>query len=294
VLLVYGLSKAPDAGWGSGQTIGLLVGAAALLAVFVVIEGRQTQPLLPLSIFRIGSVAGANVVGIVAGATLVGMFFLLTLYVQEVLHYSALRTGVTFLAVGGTSIFAAGAAEPLVGRIGAKGVMAIGVALMGLANLWLAFIPVDGSYAADLLPGYIAAGIGVAFVFVPVSIAALAGVEGRMSGIASGLINTTEQVGAAVGVAIASSLFATHAQSLLASGHTPPDALTHGFRYGFWSLVAFAGIGLVAVVALVKSEHAEAETEAAVCSFTMNRATSKAISAAVLPVEEAGRPATTA
>jgi len=231
ILLVYALSKAPDVGWSSGRTIGLLIAAVALLIAFVAIESRQEEPLLPLSIFRLGSVAGANVVGLVAGAVLVGMFFLLTLYVQEVLHYSALRTGVTFLALGGTSILAAGAAEGLVGRIGAKSVMGIGIALMGAANIWLAFIPVDGSYVSDLLPGYIAAGIGVSFVFVPVSIAALGGVEGRLSGIASGLINTTEQVGAAIGVAIASSIFATHAQSLLSSGHSPPDALTHGFRF---------------------------------------------------------------
>jgi len=290
ILLVYALSKAPDVGWGSGRTIGLLIAAAVLMVAFVVVETRESQPLLPPSIFRLGSVAGANVVGLVAGATLVGMFFLLTLYVQEVLHYSALRTGVTFLALGGTSILAAGAAEGLVGRIGAKAVMGIGITLLGASNIWLAFIPVNGSYAGDLLPAYIAAGIGVSFVFVPVSIAALAGVEGRLSGVASGLINTTEQIGGALGVAIASSIFATHANSLLSSGHSPPDALTSGFRLGFWSLVVFAAVGLAAVVTMVKAEHAEVAPDAtpvaAPCSFTLNRAATSAISVAVLSGDE--------
>jgi EmrB/QacA subfamily drug resistance transporter len=290
ILLVYSLSKAPDVGWSAASTIILLIVAAVLLAAFVVIESREREPLLPLSIFRLGSVTGANIVGLAVGATLVGMFFLLTLYVQEVLHYSALKTGVTFLAIGGTSIPAAAAAEVLVGRIGGKAVMGIGMALMGVASALLAFIPIDGSYVSDLLPAYIAAGIGVPFVFVPVSIAALAGVEARLSGVASGLINTTEQIGAALGVAIVSSVFATHAASLLKSGHSPADAFTSGFRLGFWVLVVFCAIGLVAVLTLVHAEHAEVAPEhvhrAATSTLAMNRAATGALSLAMLAGEE--------
>jgi len=289
MLLVYGLSKAPQAGWGSASTIVSLVASAALLVAFVVIERREEQPLLPLSIFRVGSVAGANVVGFAVGAVLIGMFFVLTLYVQEVLGYSALKTGVTFLGVGGTSILAAGAAEALVGRIGAKPVMTVGVVLMGAAAVRLAFIPVQGSYASDLLPAYIATGIGVSFVFVPVSIAALGGVEGRLSGIASGLINTSEQIGGALGVAVASTVFATHAQSLIKSGHEPTQALTSGFQWAFWAMFAFAALGLVAALTMVRAEHAEAPIEeyhrAAPSTLGFNRAATGGLSLALLNQE---------
>ena len=296
MLLVYGLSKAPSAGWGSAETISALVGAALLLVAFLVIESRQAEPLMPLSIFRVGSVAGANLVGFAIGAILFGMFFILTLYVQEVLNYSPLEAGITFLALGGTSIVAAGLSEPLIARIGPKAVMAIGMVLMAAASAWFAFIPVDGSYAANLLPGYLAAGVGVPFVFVPVSIAAVSGVESRLTGVASGLINTNEQIGGALGVAITSTVFATHAQSLLESGHAPQDALTSGFRLAFWAVFVIAVAGLIAVIALVRGEDAEAAPEhqnrAAPSTLCMNRAATSAASVSLLS-DEPAQPAAT-
>src|SRR3954453_21755828 len=183
VLLVYGISKAPDNGWAAAQTIGLLIGFAVLMAAFVFIEHREKDPLMPLGIFRIRTVTGANVVGLLLGGALFSMFFLLTLYVQQVLHYSAIKTGVTFLATAGTAVVAAGLAQELVNRIGVKLVTVFGMLMMGAALFWYTQISVHGSFVGGPLAGYILAGIGIAFSFVPVSIAALAGVPESESGL---------------------------------------------------------------------------------------------------------------
>src|SRR5213078_3646014 len=195
-LLVYAISKAPLDGWGDTTTIVLLVAASALIVFFVFWEMRVPNPLMPLSIFRIRTLAGANVVGLLLGASIFADFYLLTLYVQNVLHYSALKTGITFLATAGT------------------------VVLNTVALIWYAQIPVDGSYASDLLGGYVMFGFGLAFAFIPVSIAALAGVGPREAGLASGLLNTAQQVGGAVGVAIATSIWVSHSTHLLQTGES--------------------------------------------------------------------------
>src|SRR2546428_12068962 len=153
---------------------------------------------MPFRIFRTRTVAGANIVGFFLGAVVFANFFLLTLYVQNVLHYSALRTGVTFVATAGTSVLSAGVAQALTTKIGPKPVMAVGLALLTGGMIWYSQIPVHGSYAADLLPGYLMVGVGIAFAFVPVSIAALTGVAEREAGLASGLINTSQQIGGAI------------------------------------------------------------------------------------------------
>src|SRR5204863_6785569 len=196
-LLVYAISKAPLDGWGDTTTIVLLVAAAALIVFFVAWEARAPNPLMPLSIFRIRTLAGANTVGLLLGASIFADFFLLTLYVQNVLGYSPLKTGITFLATAGTVVVVAGLSQWLTTRVGARPVMALGLALNTGALIWYAQIPVDGSYTRDLLGGYVMFGFGLAFAFIPVSIAALAGVSHEEAGLASGLLNTAQQVGGA-------------------------------------------------------------------------------------------------
>ena len=260
-LLVYAISKAPDVGWATGRTIGLLVGAGVLLAAFAAIETRQASPLVPFRIFRTKTLAGANVAGFLLGAVIFANFFVLTLYVQQVLGFSALKTGLTFLATAGTLIPVAGLSQALVTKVGVRPVMTVGLALVAGAMVWYAQIPVRGHYAADLLPGYLMMAFGMAFSFIPVSVAALAGVESHEAGLASGLINTSQQIGGALGVAIASTVAFTHMRTLLASGHPQPEALTSGFALAFWVL---AGIGVAAVAAavvLVRSSEVVVEAE---------------------------------
>src|SRR4051812_16151848 len=176
-LLVYGVSQAPQDGWTSGSTIARLAVAVLLLVAFLVIETRATDPLMPFRIFRVRTVAGANVAGLLLGAVVFANFFLLTLYVQQVLHWSALKTGGTFIATAGTAILWAGLAQALVTKISAKAVMAVGFAATIAGLVWYTQIPVHASYASDLLPGYLLIGFALPFTFIPVSIAALAGVE---------------------------------------------------------------------------------------------------------------------
>jgi EmrB/QacA subfamily drug resistance transporter len=260
-LLVYGISKAPDAGWASAQTIGVLVASGILLAAFVVIELRASSPMMPFRIFRVRSVTGANVCGLLLGAVIFSNFFLLTLYVQQILHYSALKAGLAFLATAGTVIPVAGLSQMLVTRIGPRPVLAIGFALITGAMLWYTQIPVDGKFLTDLLPGYLLMGVGMAFTFIPVSIAALAGVEHREAGLASGLINTSQQIGGALGVAIAATVALTHAKTLIASGQDPVSAQTSGFSLGFWVITAFSAAGIAAAAVLVRGQELDAVTE---------------------------------
>ncbi len=261
-LLVYAISKAPDVGWAAGRTIGLLVAAAVLLAAFVAVEARQGSPLVPFSIFRTKTLTGANAAGFLLGAVVYSSFFVLTLYVQQVLGYSALKTGLTFLATAGTVIPVAGASQALVTRIGVRPVMTVGLALITGAMLWYAQIPVHGRFAGDLLPGYLMMGVGMAFAFIPVSIAALAGVAPQEAGLASGLINTSQQIGGALGVAIASTVAFTHVKTLLVSGHTQPEALTGGFGLAFWVLAGFGAASVAAAALLVRSGEVVVEAEA--------------------------------
>jgi EmrB/QacA subfamily drug resistance transporter len=261
-LLVYGISKAPDVGWGSGRTIGFLVAAVVLLAAFLVIEKRHPAPMMPFDIFRTKTVTGANVAGFLLGAVVFANFFLLTLYVQQVLHYSALKTGLTFLATAGTVIPVAGLSQALVTRFGPRPVMAIGLALITAGMVWYAQIPVHASFASDLLPGYLMVGIGMAFSFIPMSIAALAGVRPDEAGLASGLINTSQQIGGALGVAIAATVAFTHTTTLVRTGHDLASAQTSGFALGFWVIAGFGAAAVVATLALVRSQEVTLETGA--------------------------------
>jgi EmrB/QacA subfamily drug resistance transporter len=256
-LLVYAISKAPDVGWATGRTIGLLIASGVLFAAFVFIETHNDAPIVPFRIFRTRTVTGANVVGFFLGAVVFANFFLLTLYVQQVLHYSALRTGLTFLATAGTVIPVAGLSQALVTKVGPRPVLTVGMLLITAAMIWYSQIPTHGSFVSALLPGYLLMGVGMAFAFIPMSIAALAGVEHHEAGLASGLINTSQQIGGALGVAIAATVAFTHMGTLLQSGHSPAEAQTSGFALGFWVLAAIGAAAVVAAVALVRGRELE-------------------------------------
>jgi EmrB/QacA subfamily drug resistance transporter len=256
-LLVYAISKAPDVGWGSSRTILLLVASAALIAAFALIELRTTQPLMPFSIFRIRSLLAANIVGFLLGAVIFANFFVLTLYVQEVLGWSALETGLTFLATAGTTVIWAGVAQALTTRFGPRPVIVIGLLVLAASMGWYTQIPVGGHYWPDLLPAYITFALGLAFAFVPVTIAALAQVAPREAGLASGLINTNQQIGGAIGVAVASTIFISHSKNLLKTGHSPAEALTSGYQWAFWALIALALVGALAAFVLLRGTKIE-------------------------------------
>ena len=262
-LLVYGVSQAPQDGWSSTTTIVRLAIAALLLLAFLVTETRAEDPLMPFRIFRVRTVAGANVAGVLLGAVVFANFFLLTLYVQQVLHWSALKTGLTFIATAGTAILWAGLAQALVTKISAKAVMAAGFVAMIAGLIWYSQIPVDASYASNLLPGYLLIGFALPFTFIPVSIAALAGVEQHEAGLASGLINTAQQVGGAIGVAVTSSVLLTHSNHLLKEGEQFPAAFTSGAQWGFWVTVGIAAVGLLATLVLIREEELATVEEAA-------------------------------
>jgi EmrB/QacA subfamily drug resistance transporter len=255
-LFVYAISKAPDVGWGSAQTILVLLASVALFAISIVIEMRSTAPLVPLSIFRIRSLLGANVAGFLLGAVIFANFFVLTLYVQQVLGWSALRTGVTFLATAGTTVIWAGVAQALATRYSPMPVIVIGMLVLVGSLIWYTQIPVDGHFWPDLLPAYITFALGLAFAFVPVTIAALAQVAPREAGLASGLINTNQQIGGAIGVALASTIFTSQAKSMLKTGHTPAEAFTSGYQHAFWALAAIALVGAVAAFVLLRGTEA--------------------------------------
>jgi EmrB/QacA subfamily drug resistance transporter len=254
-LLVYAISKAPDHGWGTGWTLSRLAVSAILLAAFLIIETRAKHPLMPFSIFRVRTVAGANITGVLLGAVTFANFFVLTLYVQQVLHYSALKTGVTFVATAGTAVLWAGLAQFLATKIGPKPVMVAGFIAMTVGMLWYSQIPTHASFASDLLPGYLFVGFALPFTWIPVSIAALAGVEPHEAGLASGLISTAQQVGGAIGVAVASSVSLSHFNHELKAGLKFPEAFTSGSRWAFWVMVGVAVASLLATITLIRREE---------------------------------------
>ena len=255
VLLVDAISQAPQYGWGATRTIALLAASAALLIAFVVIENRVESPILPLSIFRLRTLSGDVGAGLLLGGSFYAFIFVGTLYMQQVLHYSALKTGIVWLATSITSIALAGLSQLLVTRGGAKFVMAIGMTLIGGGVLWAAQMPVHGHFLANLAGPLIIVGAGTAFAFIPISIAALAGVAEHQSGLASGLLNTSQQIGGAIGVAIASTVAASHTDTLLHAGRAAPTALTGGFHAAFLVLGAIGLIAVPAIFTLVRRDE---------------------------------------
>jgi EmrB/QacA subfamily drug resistance transporter len=265
VLLVYAISQAPRYGWGATRTIAVLAGAAVLLASFLAIERRAESPLLPLRIFRLRTLAGANAAGLMLGASFYAFIFIGTLYMQQVLGYSPLKGGLTWLISSLASIVFAGLSQVLVTRGSVRLVMALGMTLIGAGIVWATQMPDHASFWAHMFGPLLVVGIGTAFAFIPISIGALAGVSEHEAGLASGLIYTSQELGGAIGIAIASSVAATHYKVLLHAGSSGPAALTAGFQQAFWVLGAIALLAVPAVFALIpRDKPATAAAGAAV------------------------------
>jgi EmrB/QacA subfamily drug resistance transporter len=252
--LVYGLTRAPRVGWGSLETISAFAAFTVLIAAALYIEVRSRSPLVDLNIFRWRTLAGANGIGFILGTMIFGTFFLLSLYMQTVLGYSPLRTGVGYLAIALTVVVVAGFSQALVTRVGVKPVLTVGFLLLGGALTYFTQISPNGSYWSDLFPGFLLMGVGLGFSFVPISIAALSGVTGREAGLASGLINTSQQIGGALGLAILTTVSTTRTDDLLKTGVAPPSALTEGFQLAFWVAVGFAGLALATTLLVLRRQ----------------------------------------
>jgi EmrB/QacA subfamily drug resistance transporter len=258
--LVYAVVEAPTAGWGSAQTISLLALGAILLAAFAVIETRSPAPLVPPRIFRVATVTGANVTGLLIGASLFSMFFFISLYMQQVLGYAPLKAGVSYLPLAGTIVVTAGIASQLVTRFGYKPVLVAGMALIGVALIWFAQVATHGSFVGDLLGPSIVAAVGLGLAFVSVTIGAVAGVRDHEAGLASGLINTAQQVGGALGLAVLATIANSRTSSALAAAHGSPAVLKHALTLGFHSaFLTGAGIallgGVLATVLIRTARH---------------------------------------
>jgi hypothetical protein len=263
MVLVYAITRASQHGWSNGVTVGLFATAAALIAAFVAIEARSPAPLLPLRIFRLRTLAAANATMLAVGAAAFGQFFLLTLYLQEVLRYSAMKTGLAFIAITVSLIAVTNLAQKLTTRLGARPVLSAGLVLTAAGGALYALMPADGHYFWDVFPGLLLSGVGLAFTFVPVMIASLTGVQPGDAGVASGLINTTRQIGGSVGLAALTTIAAT-ASSHYASSHAVPAfsaaALTHGFQVGFYTLIGVALVGAAIAAAFIESKPKVAPT----------------------------------
>jgi EmrB/QacA subfamily drug resistance transporter len=258
LLLVYALVKAPDVGWGTARTIGELAAALALLAAFVINERRTKNPLAPLSIFRINGLGFSNATQLVAVAGFLAVFFFLTLYMQNVLGYSAIQTGAAYLPLTFGVVVAAGVTSQLVSRTGTRPLIVTGSLIAAGGVYWLSRIPVDGSYLTDLLPGMMVMSIGLGAVFVAVTTAANAGVPADKAGLAAALLNASQQLGGALGLAIFSAIATSHTTGLLAT-HTPlPEALTAGFQR---ALLASSIFLLAAAVVALRATNTRGEQQ---------------------------------
>jgi EmrB/QacA subfamily drug resistance transporter len=267
-LLVYAVVDAVNKGWGSSTTLLRIAGAVVLLAAFIVIETRQREPLMPFSIFRLRTLRGANIVGLLIGMSLFSMFFFISLYLQNVLGYSPIRTGVSYLPLAVGIILSAGAASQIVTRVGFKPPLIAGLLLIAGGLVWFAQVPAPGGhFGSNVLGPSLLAAVGLGFAFVPVTIAAVTGTEPQEAGLASGLINTSQQVGGALGLAILATIANSRTQSLFHAGvHNPAVALTKGFDRAFLIGAGFAVAGAILAAVLISSrdsrEHAVAAQSA--------------------------------
>ncbi len=262
-LLVYAITQAGRDGWLAGETLAFFAAALGGLAGFAVWELRHSEPLMRFGIFRIRTVSGANVAGLIMGTAMFAMFLMLTLYMQQVLGYSAMRTGLAYLAVAGTAIVWSAVAAQLVTRVGVKPVLVTGMATLTAGLVYFTQVSVGGSYLGDLLPGFLLIGVGIGFSFVPISIAALAGVQAAEAGLASGLINTTQQIGGALGIAALSTIATTRTADAVAAGTAAPAALVDGFTAAFVAGAIVAAAGIVAALTLIRRDELEQEQEVA-------------------------------
>lgn len=267
VILVYALVDAGSAGWGSAQTVGLLAASAALIAGFVAIERRSRAPLAPLGIFRNRAVSSANVIGLLVGASLFSMFYFISLYLQQVLGFSALKAGVSYLPLAVSIILAAGIASALVQRAGTKPVLVGGLVLVVAGLLLFSGVSVHGSFSGDVLVPSVIVAFGLGFAFVPLTITAVSGVKAAEAGLASGLINTAQQVGGALGLAILSTVATTRTDDVMTAAHGAHDALhgalTDGFQAAFAVGAGFAALGIVLALLLVPRGSGQVQQEPA-------------------------------
>jgi len=260
-LLVYAIVNAEKAGWGSAETLALAASALALIAAFVAIERRSPAPLVPFRIFRLPTLTGANVVGLLVGAGLFSMFFFASLYMQQVLGYGAIKAGLSYLPLSAGIIISAAVSSQLATRFGFKPVLVSGLVLIAVALLWWSQVSADGSYVADILGPSVTAAIGLGLAFVPITIAAVAGVGEHESGLASGLINTSQQVGGALGLAILATIANSVTDDRLATATSPTEqgaALTAGFQQAFLVGAGFAVLGLVCCLLLIRTSDSRA------------------------------------
>jgi EmrB/QacA subfamily drug resistance transporter len=271
-LFVYAVVDAVNVGWGSTATLSKLGAAVVLIAIFLVIESRHRAPLMPLSIFRLRTLRGADTVALLIGMSLFSMFFFVSLYMQQVLHYSALKTGLSYLPLAAGIIISAGVASSAITRLGVKPVLVTGLLLVAGALIWFSRIPASGgSFAANILGPSLLAAFGLGLSFVPVTVGAMTGTRPHEAGLASGLVNTAQQVGGALGLALLATLADSHTRSLLRDGHSSLGfALTKGFERAFLVGSGFALLGAVLALLLISSRAGESrvavtgEEEAAV------------------------------
>jgi EmrB/QacA subfamily drug resistance transporter len=264
-VLVYALVDATEAGWGSTQTLGLLALSAALIAAFIAIELRSQSPLVPFRIFRLRTLTGANVVGLLVGASLFSMFFFITLYMQQVLGYSAIKAGLSYLPLALMIIVASGIASQLVTRVGFKPVLIAGMTFIVVALVWFSQVSVGGGFVTDILGPSLVAATGLGFAFVTTTIAAVSGIRDQESGLASGLINTSQQIGGALGLAVLATIANSRTDDVVASSGGDPSALTNalteGFQSAFLGGAAIAALGLVLTLVLIRGRDSRAHVE---------------------------------
>jgi EmrB/QacA subfamily drug resistance transporter len=254
MLLVYAMTRATTDGWTATSTLVLLGAAVALVLAFVFIELRSRSPLLPLRIFRLRTLTAANVAMAIVGAVAFSQFFLLTLYLQDVLHYSAVQSGAAFAAFALSVVVVSNVAQVVVGRIGVRPTLTIGLLLSAVSVAALTRLPVDGHYFWDLFPWFVLGGAGMGLSFVPVTIASLTGVDRSDAGVASGLVNTSRQIGGAIGIAAISAIAATSSSNYADShGVSAAAALDHGFRTGLYVLTGLLLVGAGVAFGLVRS-----------------------------------------
>jgi predicted small integral membrane protein len=254
---VYAITQAASDGWLAGRTLAFFAAAVVLLVGFVAWELRHPEPLMRFGILRIKTVTGANVAGFILGTATFSLFLMLTLYMQQVLGYSAMKTGVAYLAVAGTAIFTSALAAQLVTKVGVKPVLLVGMSSLTGGLLYFTQVSVSGSYVGDLLPGFLLIALGLGFSFVPISIAALAGIQPAEAGLASGLINTSQQIGGALGIAALSTIATSRTENAVAGGASQADALVTGFHGAFLAGVIIAALGIVATATLIRRDELE-------------------------------------
>jgi EmrB/QacA subfamily drug resistance transporter len=261
-VLAYALLDASSAGWGSTKIIGLLALAVVLIGIFIAVELHSRAPLVPFRIFRLRTLTGANVVGILLGASLFSMFFFISLYMQQVLGYSPIHAGLSYLPLALMIIVAAGLGGQLVTRFGFKPVLATGMLCVALGLAWFSRISASGSFLADILGPSLLAAVGLGFGFVTSTIAAVSGVKAQEQGLASGLINTSQQIGGALGLAVLSTIATTRTHDVLrAGGSSLHTALNDGFQSAFLGGAVIAALGFAATLILIRTSDSRAHLE---------------------------------